>query len=94
MVAKRGMLEMAKHLVDQHGASMLDELTVDRESPLHLAAQAGSRGLSSACRSGCSHGDQERKAQHGRERGPTGRSLPRGAVSSGLSSLGHPREPW
>ena len=31
----------AKHLVDQHRASMLDELTVDRESPLQLAGQAG-----------------------------------------------------
>ena len=41
VVAKRGMLEIAKHLVDQHRASMLDELTVVRETPLHMAAQAG-----------------------------------------------------
>ena len=41
VVAKCDMLEIAKHLVDQHRASMLDELTVDRESPQQLAGQAG-----------------------------------------------------
>ena len=41
VVAKRGKIELAKHLVDQHRASMMDELTVDRESRLDLAAQAG-----------------------------------------------------
>ena len=35
------MLELAKHLVDEHRASMLDELTIDRESPLQWAGQAG-----------------------------------------------------
>ena len=45
MVAKRGILELAEHLVDQHRASMMDELTVDRESRLHLAAQAGHLGV-------------------------------------------------
>ena len=39
-VAKRGKFEKVEHLVDQQRASVLDELTVDRESPLQLAAQA------------------------------------------------------
>ena len=39
VVVKCDMLEIGKHLVDQHRASMLDELTVDRESPLKLAGQ-------------------------------------------------------
>ena len=31
--------------MDQHRASMMDELTVDRESRLHLAAEAGHLGV-------------------------------------------------
>ena len=36
-VAKRGKLEKVEHLLDQQRASMLDELTVDRESRLAVS---------------------------------------------------------
>ena len=78
VVAKRDMLEIAKHLVDQHRASMLDELTVDRESPLQLAGQAGHLAVCQMLvEAGALMGIRNRRHSTSEEEARQGRSLPR-----------------